>query len=304
MPEQKQAPPPAGPAPDPNAQAFAAIDRLRDLAKWLILILGAIGGTLIAGSQLSDIGATEDLHLIAAGGGIALSLLGVGVAIWFTVEVISPSHISLPLLATKGDKSPVAKLAKKEPALLFNRATTIPELNAVRQLAIKAEEEAATAAEATPKSKNLKEQLEAARTKRQNIDADVNRLLGVARFAEVKADMRHALWAMFAGGLATAVGITVFAWATNQSEPAAEAAAAVPKRPTAVVVRLSSRGRQSLSEDLGSRCNPERVRAIALGGEPSVLDLIAVPTRRCAPIRFTLTPAFGRAESVEAVVVP
>src|SRR4051812_24708517 len=93
----------------PPSPAFAAIDRARDLAKWLIVAFGAIGATLVAGSQLSDIGKTDGWRLFAAFAGLALGLGGVALAVWSAVRVLTPDDLTLRQLAGNENKSPAGK---------------------------------------------------------------------------------------------------------------------------------------------------------------------------------------------------
>src|SRR3954454_17797218 len=83
----------------PPSPAFAAIERARDLAKWLIVAFGAIGTTLVAGSQLADIGKIDGWRLAAAFAGLVLGLVGIAIAIWYAARVLAPDDLSLNQLA-------------------------------------------------------------------------------------------------------------------------------------------------------------------------------------------------------------
>lgn len=278
---------------EPNASLYAAVDRMRDLAKWLIVILGAIGGTLIAGSQLSDIGAAEGSHLFWAGVGLFLSLVGVGIAVGFTVRVLVPAEMTLPRLAKAGRWSAAAKLASREPEVLFGRQT-IAALEADRQAAKKARDEAAT-------SDSNGDALEKASESLKDINAKVHYFLGHALVAQAKRSLNQAFVAMLIGSAVAAAGICLFAWATHPGEADEKTTKVVPKQPSTVLVRLSPEGRRVLSTRLGARCNALELHALAVGGEPGALDLIATPGARCKPLRFTLTGRLGAVVSDEGV---
>jgi hypothetical protein len=71
--------------PDPGS-VQTAVDRYRDLAKYLIGILAAIGALMVAGTQLSSIGelswSDDTPRLIAAFAGLAAALAAVVWVVW------------------------------------------------------------------------------------------------------------------------------------------------------------------------------------------------------------------------------
>jgi hypothetical protein len=79
-----------------------AADRIRETAKWLTISLAALGGVLIAGSQLSDIGKLQPFgsRFVVAifGGGIAAAAAVTILA--FTIWVATTPAVSLKNLAT------------------------------------------------------------------------------------------------------------------------------------------------------------------------------------------------------------
>lgn len=71
-------------------------ERLRDLTKWIIASFGAVAVTLVAGSQLSDVGRLESgPRLTAALVGLVLGLVGTLVAVVTSARVIAAGGISL-----------------------------------------------------------------------------------------------------------------------------------------------------------------------------------------------------------------
>ncbi|WP_217925014.1 pentapeptide repeat-containing protein [Miltoncostaea oceani] len=67
---------------------FHANERLRRTASWLLVIFGAIGATLLTGTQLSDWGELTGGRLAAATAGVALGLIGLMLAIIGTVQML------------------------------------------------------------------------------------------------------------------------------------------------------------------------------------------------------------------------
>jgi hypothetical protein len=286
-----------------NASLMAVIDRMRDLAKWLVVVLGAIGGTLVAGSQLSDIGTAKHSHLPLAAGAVLLGLIGLGIAVGFVVRVLFPAEASLARLAKARSWSAAARLVKREPALLFKHGTTIADLATALTEVVDRESSAATAVELDSRDGGSRKDLETARRERAKIDKEVSYFLDYALVVQVRRRLIQALVAMAIGGLMVTAGICTFAWATHADQPDQPAVGAVPKQPSTVVVRLSSEGVRVLSPGLGRGCNPTRLHALAIGGEPGALDLVAIPATGCRPLRFTLTGRLGALVSVERVKV-
>jgi hypothetical protein len=293
-------------APEGNAAAespaLAAIDRLGEVAKWLVAAFAAIGTSLVAGSQLSEIGELEGLRLFWAFLGIASALLGVALAIWVTVKVLMPQHASLARLARDEEKSAAGELVKEDPDLLMGHGKKISELEASHDRALKAESEAWDQYDANP-TDETRAAVDRAVAERKRIDDAVQTFLPIALYAEVRDKFRAALAAMFAGALLAAAGIALFAWAAHpeeeKSEPSAEPAAA--KIPIEVELSLSDDGKNALGSRIGRACDTGRVRALAIGGEPAALDVVTMPTAKCSTVHFTLTDELGTAVGVDKV---
>lgn len=274
-----------------RAANYAVINRIRDLAKWLIVVLGAIGGVLLTGAQLSDLGDTEGTDFTLALCGIALGLVGAGVALWFTVRVLLPVRISLHRLARENPASAVTKFVREEPESL-GRHGTVKAMKQAVDTAKEMEEEAEDESDAREGSAQLERRLDRARDKRNRIEDQAHAFVTNALTEIVRLRMITATTAMFTGGFAVAIGIGLFTWATNHGEDATKGEA-TPKRASAVVVQLTEDGRKDLTESLGQHCRPPFLRAIALGGPADALEMVAVPSDACRAARFVLTPDVG-----------
>src|SRR5512144_1087454 len=79
-----------------------AADRIRETAKWLTVSLAAIGGVLVAGTQLSDIGSLEPgsdrfrVAIVAA----VVAATGSALVLWATTSTATVSAVSLIDLAS------------------------------------------------------------------------------------------------------------------------------------------------------------------------------------------------------------
>jgi hypothetical protein len=64
---------------------------MRSTAKWMLAASGAVGAALISGGPLVAVGQVHGVvHAIVAGLGLVIALCGVGLAIWFTSQVLVP----------------------------------------------------------------------------------------------------------------------------------------------------------------------------------------------------------------------
>lgn len=83
----------------------AAIVQMRDTAKWLFVILGAIGTLMIAGVQLSDLGnfspewlrefLTNNTRFWTSAALFAVTLVLIGVALSSAVKILSSQETSV-----------------------------------------------------------------------------------------------------------------------------------------------------------------------------------------------------------------
>ena len=73
------------------ASPLDAVDDLRTAAKWTLAAAGVVGAALISGGPLVAVGQVHGLrHALLAGLGLAVALIGVGIAIWSTSKVLAP----------------------------------------------------------------------------------------------------------------------------------------------------------------------------------------------------------------------
>src|SRR5258708_37915068 len=68
-----------------------SVDDMRSPAKWMLAAAGAVGAVLLSGGPLVAVGQVHGLlHAFLAWLGLVISLGGLGVAIWFTSQVLVP----------------------------------------------------------------------------------------------------------------------------------------------------------------------------------------------------------------------
>lgn len=273
-----------------RATNYALVDRMRDLAKWQALVFGAIGSVLVAGSQLSDFRNADGSHTGLAIIAIVIAIVGAAAALVFTMRVLFPVRLVPALLAKDGPRSPAQSLIREQPELLHN----FPTLTALDQASKDAAEQRREAqADFDADEEGDEKALNRAKRVQARIDDVIREFLSYVLAEEVRRRMVHAIVAMLFGGFAVAGGIALFASATTKDDDPTTKGEAAPKRASAVTVRLTPNGREELAANLGGHCQPRLLRAIALGGPAGALEMVAVPSKRCLPARFVLTPGVG-----------
>ena len=271
-----------------------AVVQIRDVVKWLIGAFAAVAVVLAAGSQLGEVGSLSDGRLLAAFGGVLATLLGIALAIYFAAKVLTPSALTLKQMVREEKKSPAGKAIAKDSGLLLGHGTSIKEFEQRRNAAVTAEADAWTKFEADEGSSSLEALAVKASKNRERIDEAMVWLISFGRFKETSQLFKAALRAMFAAAAIAALGITGFAWAAHPEEKKeGNGGALVAKAPSAVTIDLSREGRETVGEEIGRKCDPEAVAAVAVAGEPRALEVVTTPSKRCKLARFMLTPAVG-----------
>lgn len=106
---------PAGEQSSSSADLSASRELVRSAARWFIAGLGAIGAVLVAGSQLSSVGALspDTLRFWLAIAGVALGLLAILWAMWRVVDVLSPAQWAFEDLVAAWDAAPAVPPARR-----------------------------------------------------------------------------------------------------------------------------------------------------------------------------------------------
>jgi hypothetical protein len=279
----------------------AAVVQIREVIKWLIAAFAAVGVALAAGSQLSEIGDLGGLRLLAALGGIVLTLAGISVAIIWATKVLTPKPVGLKQLAASEDDSEVGEKIREDPSLLLGHGKSIREFEEKRQAALAREDAAWTKFEAQEDDTALAALAKKASADRMRIDEAMSWLFSFARYTETARLFRVALRTMIAAAVIAAIGIAGFAWAAHPEEASDDpsAAAVVPMAPAQVEIDLSAAGKETLKDDLGEKCDTGELEAVALAGTPDALEVVTVPSDACELQRFVLTTDLGTFKSAE-----
>jgi hypothetical protein len=267
------------PRPDDEEATQAAVERYRDIAKWLITVFAAVGGVLVAGSQLTALG---NLDLEDDRGRLLVALSGLAIAMAMAVVIVASAlHVLEPLPLFVKDvvsDQDLAKELNQRPERLPFGSTSVVDLDDKLGTALR--------------SPALSEQ------EKEGWRDEARRFIGQARVVKVRSRFRRAWRRMaWAAPLAT-VGIVVFAYAANPPESSSANAddsnvAVVLPAPTEVRLHLTPSGRTALGSGLGRECVRAPVPALTIGGDLSRPRVVVLPVQGCKPAQFVLSPSLG-----------
>ncbi len=194
-----------------------ANSQIRDAAKWLIGAAAAVGAALIAGSQLSSIGAlevgwpttVETLRLWVAVAGVVAGLLAIVYILWTAVQLLPEVHVTIREIVEGWDGTSNRLLAaavthlKQNPRYLQGFETP-KDLENYRNGALKA-------LTSMSDENEVKDQQEYIRQLDLRVGAIEQRAASKVLLASFRASLRRLL----VGTAVAAAGILAFAWAAN-----------------------------------------------------------------------------------------
>jgi hypothetical protein len=219
-------------SPSPSAgTAAAAVEGIRETAKWAIAAFAAIGAALAAGTQFSSIGSVQDpVRVGTAGAAAVLGLVAVLYAIWRTVDVLLPGAISpkdLVRLENYFGRTGLWKYLRSDPDkslgdflrdnrdLLRGKATTVADLKRQLDTTILARDQAYDAAEATGATKEQEALAIAKDSDVRYLGAIQQDLLAEASVARLSIAMGRWRRDTTTAVVVAAVCLLYFAWAAN-----------------------------------------------------------------------------------------
>lgn len=210
-----------------------ARDLVRAAAKWFIAGLGAIGAVLVAGSQLSSVGAldVDSWRFWVALTGVAVGLLAIMWAMWRVVDVLAPERWSFEDVVSAWDAVP--------PGSAWRRGNAVGRYFRAHPLAL--------GNFASPREiQGLYQESDPDREGLDDLVALMNDLLEKASTVSLQARFGALKWQIAAGVLAGATGIIAFAWAANPADPEQPA----PSLRNTVLVGADLRGVSLRNADL------------------------------------------------------
>lgn len=195
------------------------VDRLRETAKWIITIFAAIGATLTAGTQLSNIGQFSfgDWRLWVAVVAATIAFIAIGGVIWLAVRVLIGGRTSIDELVEQISSDPQSGDAKFVDAQPQLRAG----FSSVKALRDEYNKTIVAREKANKDSDQSKFNFHNGRL--IYLDGVINRLLLALRYDKVFRIFKVASIIILGLGFVAAFAIMTFVWAANPPEaPAAE----------------------------------------------------------------------------------
>lgn len=267
--------------PDANAlgadpgDARAAIERYRDLAKYLITVFAAVGGLLVAGTQLASIGELswddDATRVLATVIGLAVAIAAVAALIWLVLRVLRPIEVSLQDVQADED---LRAYLQARPALLGGRTTVQDLIDQTSNPLLDDDDRAAWA-------------------------KVVDRAVSAAAYRLMQRNFDRTWRPLMIAAFVGAAGIVVFTWGANPPDPTTASAPIVRPAPVLVSVSLTAEGREALSSALGEACANSPIRALAIGGTESAPLVITLPEHGCRAVQLNLQPEWGAPTAIK-----
>ena len=265
-----------------DARLTQAVENLRSNAKWTLVAFGAIGTTLLAGSQLSSLGkfAYNEPRLWFA---LLCALVALGVAalaVRSTSAIAYSGYVELNSL----EQADIA-YAERNPALLEG-FRTVADLKAAYEDAIADRHEGFFAG-------HTADELQNAENWYRYIDTLVDKVLSYIRYNKIRQQSERSRTELTRASIAAAIALLGFAWAANPEKTATTVVVTAPV--SEARVELSDAGRKALAPRLGEACvKLTSLPVIVLNITDKGSDVLVVKSADCAAARLTLTDAVGK----------
>jgi hypothetical protein len=278
-------------------QYTAAVERNRDVAKWLLVTFAAVGGTLIAGSQLSDLGTLHDTRLLVACVAAAGALLAVAAAVGGVSRVLLPQAATVARLSKDPDFEGARTLLRSDPSLFRGLAANLDDFLNRYDDAVSSYHAKWKLAEGRPHDST---EYVAALDQEEVMLAYAEALTaiqGLAVWKRVDELFRQARWVVLACAVVVGAGTVVFAYAAHPPEAKTESLApdSVPAfaSPRLVNIAGTAAANRALRAIVGRHCDVARLRALAIGGSGSRPEIVTLPRQGCTPRLLTMTSDLG-----------
>jgi hypothetical protein len=206
----------SSPAADAAAAVYAlpspldAISDLRAAARWTIAAFGVVGTALIGGGPLVAVGKVHHpVNAVVAGAGLLVAVIGIGMAIWTTSQVLIPPVTTLATLDSPLT-SELRAMIDRAPAEFFGAAaTSVGDLLRHRIIAVNTRQKLAE--ETDPARRRAWQQyLHRAQRNVARTEHQVRWLLAMAHVWQIRAAMRRArIWCLLGLVLVIAGAVTL-----------------------------------------------------------------------------------------------
>ena len=192
-----------------------AVDDLRSTAKWTLVTAGAVGGVLISGGPLVAVGHVHGTsHALLAGAGLVLAVIGIGLAIWTTSQVLAPRLTTPATLRSRALKG-LRRQLEAEPEQFFGvAATSVNGLLMHQAVAVDLARKLAVAKDPQQRA-TIEADLSRARRSADRAAPYVRQLLPLGHAWAVKTALDRSRWCTLGGGVLVVAGAVLFFIATG-----------------------------------------------------------------------------------------
>lgn len=274
----------ANPTPDQYETNVAqAVEYLRGNVKWTLIAFGAIGTTLLAGSQLSNIGRFEanEPRLWV---GLVCALAALLAAAYAVNSAMKVAYAGYTEFFDLGE--PQRNFVQRNPALLEGFDTVV------------------AVALAHQKSAALRHQeLVADQPDPQNLTDNeiwfgylnklISKVVAYVRYDAIKQEAERSRRELKYASIVAGAALVGFGWAAN---PKTEQPIVLLKSPTSEAsLTLTADGKAALAPLLGASCAAlSQIKVIVLSVGAAESDVISLKTKDCALARFTVKDTLGK----------
>jgi len=272
------------PKPDKyEIQLTQAVDYLRGNVKWSLVAFGAIGTTLLAGSQLSNLGRfqIDEPRLWAAVLFAVLALGAASYAVRTAQAVAYTGHVEY------------SQLTQSDYDFIENNRPILEGFDSVAALRetyqrIIAQRYRALMTPGTPATV-----LESNEHWYAYLDSMNDKILAYIRYNRIRLQVDRSRTELTAASIVAAIGLVGFAWAAN---PAKDNPTILLKSPASeAALTLTEAGRTTLAPVLGKACTAQsHIEVIVLNVTATSTEVLSLKTKDCPLVRFTMNDALGK----------
>jgi hypothetical protein len=260
-----------------------SVENLRSNAKWTLVAFGAIGTTLLAGSQLSSLGKfpLNDGRLWAAIAFAIVAMLAATAAVRSALKVANAGYVEFNNLSDAD-----IRFVQDNPALLEG-FESIENLKGWYNLCIEARFNAI--------SQPVMNQAALTNAERwfNYVDGVIDNIMSYLHYNRIRQEAEESRGQLMDASIFAAISLLGFAWAAN---PKAESPVVVlTSPPSQATLALSESGKKSLAPLLGTSCiNLDRIDIVLLSVSTTGSEVVTSKTKDCPLARFTITDNLGK----------
>lgn len=260
-----------------------SIEDLRSNVKWTLVAFGAIGTTLLAGSQLSSLGKfpLQEPRLWAAIIFATAALGAAAYAVWSALKVANAGYVEFYNL----DPADVEYVQRN--AALLEGFGTIDNLRDWYNTVI---EERHACLTHSP----VDEEAQASYEIWFNyLDGLVDTVVSYIHYNRIRQQAEKSRTRLIFASIVAAIALLGFAWAANPKE---EKPVLVLQSPaSAATLTLTDEGKKALTPLLGASCTAlSQIEVIILNVTTAGSEVVTLTTKDCPLARFTVTGTLGR----------